>query len=137
VTRQQVRFKGNVLEGSGIEVTENNTANQRMFQDSFAIWAHEQLERERRSLGKLHTKRIPAIPLPQLKQQVRAIAGQYISINSLSADKRQSLLSLARLQTHLGSNFMAQLGATHRTAYIPGRHHAHRGWLPGHKRKRD
>jgi HrpA-like RNA helicase len=135
--RQQVRFNGKVLEGSGIEITENNTANQRIFQDSFAMWAYEQLERERRTLGKLHTKRIPAIPLPQLKQQVKAIAGQCISINSLNADKRQSLLSLSRLQTHLGSNFMAQLGTSGRSIHLPGRHHAHRGWLPGHKRKRD
>ncbi len=137
VARQQVRYNGKVLEGSGTIVTENNATNQRIFQDSFAMWAHEQLERERRSLGKLHTKRIPTIPLPQLKQQVRAITGKYISLNSLNATERQSLLSLARLQTHLGSNFMAQLGTTQRSTQQPGRHHAHRSWLPGHKRKRE
>ncbi len=137
VSRQQVRYNGKVLEGSGIEVTQNNTVNQRMFQDSFAMWAHDQLESERRALGKLHTKLIPAIPLPQLKQQVRAIAGKYISLNSLDHDERQSLMSLARLQTHLGAGFMAQIGTTKRSTHIPGRHHAHRGWLPGHKRKRD
>ena len=137
VVRQQVRFNGKILEGSGNIVTENNAANQRLFQDSFAMWAHEQLERERRSLGKLHTKRIPAVPLQQLKQQVHAITGQYISLNSLNATERQNLLSLAQLQTHLGSTFMTQLRTTQRLAHQPSRHHAHRSWLPGHKRKHD
>jgi HrpA-like RNA helicase len=137
VARQQVRFGGKVLEGSGVEVTENTNTNQRLFCDSFATWAYEQLERERRVLSKIHSKRIPAIPLPQLRQQVCAIAGLYISLNSLNSQEKQSLLSLARLQTHLGSDFMAQLGTTTRSDHQPGRHHAHRSWLPGHKRKRE
>jgi len=137
VIRQQVRYNGKTLEGSGIIVTDNKPENQKNFQNAFAIWTHDRLESERRSLGKLYAKRIPSITLPQLKQQVRAIVGRFISIESLNHDERQSLMALSRLQTHLGSDFMARLGTSKRSSHQPGRHHAHKGWKPGHKRKRE
>ncbi len=135
VERQQVRYKGEVLEGSGVAITDNTKPNQRAFQDAFANWAYEQLERERRGLRKFHTKRIPAIPLPQIKQQVKAIARGVIMLDQLGPQQRQDMINLSQLHTHLGTDFMAKLGATLRQE--PGRHHAHRGWLPGHKRKHE
>ncbi len=135
VERRQVRYRGKVLEGSGVAITDNTKPNQRAFQDAFANWAYEQLERERRGLRKLHTKRIPAIPLPQIKQQVKAIASGVIMLDQLGPGQRQDMINLSQLHTHLGTDFMAKLGTTLRKE--PGRHHAHRGWLPGHKRKRE
>lgn len=135
VSRQQVRLGGRVLEGAGLPITKNNKANQRDFQDAFAMWAYDLLERERRTLGKFHTKRIPAVPLPQIQQQVRAIAGGVVSLDSLNAQQRQNMVNLSKLQTHLGRDFMAQLGSSYQQDRQSGRHHAHRGWVPGHKRK--
>ncbi len=136
VTRQQVRYNKKILEGLGSPIAENNKANQRSFQDGYAIWAYEQLERERRTLNKFYVKRIPSIPLAQIKQQVQALTDGVVSIAQLDSDTRQALINLSKLHTHLGPSFMAKLGTSYRND-SPGRHHAHRGWLPGHKRKRE
>ncbi|MBC7868784.1 ATP-dependent RNA helicase [Candidatus Saccharibacteria bacterium] len=135
IARQQVRFGGRVLEGSGVPITDNNKINQRTFQDAFALWVYDQLERERRTMGKSHTKRIPSIPLPQIQQQVRAIAGNVVMLGQLNSQQHQNMINLSKLHTHLGASFMAQLDATHRQDRQSGRHHTHRGWLPPHKRK--
>jgi HrpA-like RNA helicase len=135
VARQQVRFGGQVLEGSGIPITENITVNQRAFQDAFATWAYDQIERERRQLGKFHTKRIPAVSLHHVTAQVRALAGGVVSLEQLGREQRRAMIDLSKLHTHLGTDFMAKLGTTYKEARQPGRHHAHRGWLPGHKRR--
>lgn len=135
-TRQMVRFGGQVLEGSGTPVNENTPENRRLFTDAFATWAYEQLERERRSFAKYHTKRIPPVPLRQLQQQVKSIAHNAISLDDVASNQKAELIALAKLHTHLGNDFMAQLGATHKR-------HDHRdqsrqrGWQPKHKRKFD
>lgn len=135
-TRQLVRFGGQVLEGNSIPVTEQTTENKRLFGEAFAAWAYEQLEKERRTLGRYHTKRVPAILLRQLQQQVRAIAGDVTAIDQLPSQQRQSLMNLAKLYTHFGTDFMASLGATHRENHHPDRSRR-RGWRAPHKRKYD
>jgi pre-mRNA-splicing factor ATP-dependent RNA helicase DHX16 len=136
-TRQLVRFGGQILEGSSTPLTEFTPENKRLFGDAFATWAYEQLEKERRVLTRYHTKRVPGIPLRQLQQQVRAIAGDVIAIDQLSSQQRQNLMNLAKLHTHLGTDFMAKIGATHRE----GHHHTDQnrqcGWKAPHKRKYD
>lgn len=133
-TRQLVRFGGQVLEGASIPVTDNTPANRRLFCEAFAAWAYEQLERERRALGRFHTKRIPSIPLRQLQQQVRSLAGGVVSLEQLQPAQKAELVNLAKLQTHLGTDFMESLGKSYRH---DGREKRHRGWLPRHKRKYD
>ena len=135
-TRQLVRFGGQVLEGNSSPITEQTTENKRLFGEAFAAWAYEQLEKERRTLGRYHTKRVPTIPLRQLQQQVRAVAGDVTAIDQLPSQQRQSLINLAKLHTHLGTDFMASLGATHRENHHPDRSRR-RGWRAPHKRKYD
>lgn len=135
-TRQLVRFGGQVLEGNSTPIIEQTTENKRLFGEAFAAWAYEQLEKERRTLGRYHTKRVPAIPLRQLQQQVRAIAGDVTAIDQLPSQQRQGLMNLAKLHTHLGTDFMASLGATHRENHHPDRSRR-RGWRAPHKRKYD
>lgn len=135
-TRQLVRFGGQVLEGNSTPITEQTTENKRLFGEAFAAWAYEQLEKERRTLGRYHTKRVPTIPLRQLQQQVRAVAGDVTAIDQLPSQQRQSLINLAKLHTHLGTDFMASLGATHRESHHPDRSRR-RGWRAPHKRKYD
>lgn len=135
-TRQQVRFGGQVLEGQSEAVTENTSENKRQFIDAFAGWAYEQLEKERRNFAKFHTKRIPAVPLRQLQQQVKSLSGNAISLDDLSPQQRSGLIDLSKLHTHLGNDFMAQLGASHSaTRHTDDR--KQRGWQPKHKRKYD
>jgi HrpA-like RNA helicase len=135
MARQQVRFGGQTLEGSGIPIIDSSPESQRMFVQAFAAWAFDQIERERRTMGKFHTKRIPAIPLSQITKQVKALADGAVMLEQLSSSTRQSMIGLSKLHTHLGTDFMAQLGTTYRDERQSGRHHAHRKWLPGHKRK--
>lgn len=135
-TRQLVRFGGQVLEGSSEPLQGSTPENRRLFVDAFSGWAYEQLERERRSFAKYHTKRIPAVPLRQLQQIVRSIAGHVISLDELSPMQKTELMAQSKLHTHLGNDFMAQLGASHSGQ----RHHEQfrsRGWQPKHKRKYD
>ncbi len=132
-TRQLVRFSGQILEGSSAPITEFTSENKRLFSEAFATWAYEQLEKERRSFARYHTKRVPSVPLRQLQQQVRAITTSIIAIDQLSPQQRQNLMNLARLHTHLGTDFMEKLGASHRDRHADqGRR---RGWQAPHKRK--
>lgn len=136
-TRQLVQFGGQVLEGSSTPITERSNENARLFVESFAAWAYEQIERERRNFAKFHTKRIPSVPLIQLKQQVRALAAQAVSLDDLLPKQKAELISLSKLSTHLGNDFMAKLGASHSHYAKPEQRTARRGWQPKHKRKYD
>ncbi len=132
---QMVRFEGQILEGSTTPVLDDTPANRRLFSAAFADWAYAQLERERRQLGSHRTKRIPVIPLGQLQQQVKALAGGIISLNVLTLKQRTELLNLAKLQTHLGADFMARLNQISRQD--PHHEKRHHGWKPPHKRTYD
>lgn len=135
-TRQLVRFGGQVLEGSSTPVTDNSNENKKLFVEAFATWAYEQLEKERRILGRYHSKRVPAVPLRQLQQQTKSLAHGVIALDQLSSQQKVALLNLAKLHTHLGTDFMTKLSGSHRHA--PHSHeHRHRGWQPQHKRKYD
>ena len=137
--RQQIRAGKQIFEGSGIPVTLNSRQNQKFFQEALAKWIFDQLEKERRSLTTSHTKRIPTIPFPQLRREVQALASNVISLDTIAPGKRQQLMALPKLATHLGVDFMNQVATTFRSSHTAGRHHAHRGWKPAHKRepKRD
>lgn len=135
-TRQLVRFGGQVLEGSGEPILGNTPENRRLFVEGFSVWALSQLERERRNLDRYHTKHIPPIPLRLLQQQVKAIAGGAVSLDELSSQQRRSLTNLAKLDTHLGTQFMKQLSATHQRR-SESRQPSRRGWQAPHKRKYD
>lgn len=135
--RQMVRLGGQVIEGASEPITEDTRENRRLFSDSFAEWAYEQIERERRSFAKYHTKRVPSVPLPQLRQQARAIAGDVISLDALSSGQRYELIGLSKLSTHVGEEFMTKLGASHSRHVQPQQRSGQRGWKPKHKRKYD
>jgi len=132
--RQQVRAGKRTFEGAGIPITQNTRQNQKFFQEAVAKWTYEQLEKERLMLTKSHSKRIPGVPYPQLHRQVQAIAGNTVNYADLTPAKRKELADLSLLSTHLGVDFMNQIASTFRNGHTPGRHHAHRGWKPQHKR---
>jgi len=136
-SRQLVRTGGEVLEGASIPITEMTNDNMRLFADAYAEWAFEQIERERRTLAKYHTKRIPSVARSQLRQQARILAGHVISLDALSPKQRLELINLSKLGTHLGNDFMAKLGASHARRGHTKQQSARRGWQPKHKRKFD
>lgn len=133
-TRQLVKFNGKVIEGASTPVTDNTPANRRAFSDAYGAWSYEQLEKERRHLQNGHKRRIPAVSLRQLQQQVRAIADT-ISLADLTSEQRAQLSRLGKLQTHLGDAFMAQLGTSRKYSHHEGRNDDRRSWQPRHKRK--
>lgn len=133
--RQQVRAGKQTFEGTGLPITENTKQNQKTFQEAFAKWAYESLERERTSLtGNRRSKHIPDIPLPHILSKVSMHAGGVISLESLPKNKRVQLLALSKLATHLGTDYINQLNAQKQKSHGNGRHNAHRGWKPAHKR---
>ena len=135
--RQMVRSGKRVFEGPSEPVTQTTKENTRLFVEAYAQWAYEQIERERRSYAKYHTKRIPSVPLPQLRQQTKALAGHVVSLEGLSSDKRRALINLSKLHTHLGDDFMAKVGASYSRFGSPPKRPSRRGWQPKHKRKYD
>ncbi|MDB5177287.1 MAG: hypothetical protein JWN75_955 [Candidatus Saccharibacteria bacterium] len=135
-SKQLVRFGGQIIEGNSTPLTESTPDNKRLFVSAFAKWAYEQLETERRALSRYHTKRVPGISLGELQQQVKSIAQDVISIDQLSPHQRQSLMNLAKLHTHLGTDYMAKIGATHNNGHRSDQSRR-RGWQAPHKRKYD
>lgn len=132
--RQQVKFNGRIIEGASTPITDATKRYGRMFTELYASWVYEQLERERRYLSKGHGKRVPAVPLRQLQQQVQAITRGAISLQSLSSQQRDELIRLGKMQTHLGDAFMSRLSAPKRGGYR-NEQHARKSWQPRHKRK--
>lgn len=134
VIRQQVRAGKRVYEGTGIPVTQNTKQNQKFFQTEVTKWIYDQLEREARELSTFHTKRIPKIPLAGIAARVRHLVGAAISIEELEPARRKLLFEMTKLQTHLGEEFMNQVSLSFQRERQRGRHHAHRGWKPEHRR---
>ena len=132
--RQQVKFNDRIIEGASTPITDSTKRYGRMFTELYAAWVYEQLERERRYLSKGHGRRVPAVPLRQLQQQVQAIARGAISLHSLSPQQREELTQLGKMQTHLGDAFMSRLTAPKRGGYHNDQH-TRKSWQPRHKRK--
>jgi HrpA-like RNA helicase len=131
--RQTLQFGKHTMEAGGGAVPKEVSADRTLFATLYADWAYSELERERRALSKFG-RRVPAVPLKRLQQQVKVVAGSVSSLDQLSSNERLQLLNLARLETHLGSALMRQLTA--RNGRSNGEHHR-RGWRPGHKRRPD
>jgi len=134
VIRQQVRVGKRIYEGTGVPVTQNTKQNQKLFQDAVAKWIYEQLENEARQLSTFHTKRIPKIPLTNIRARVKFLTGTAVSIDELAPAKRKLLFEMAKLEGHLGVEFMDQVAMSFQREKQRGRHHAHRGWKPEHRR---
>jgi hypothetical protein len=134
VIRQGIRIGKKVFEGSGEVVTDNNRQNQKFFQEAVSKWVYQQLDKERTTLSEHHAKRVPPIPLSEIKAYLSPILHGVISTESLSSEKRKYLFELTKLETHFGEDFMRQVAHSYHEGRSPGRHHAHRGWKPSHKR---
>ena len=94
---QQVRFGKRVLEGVATPVIQNNTRNQKLFVKEFAKWAHGRLEQQ--SLGRFGRRR-NRVSLNQVEREVAQRVSGIISLDNLSKHDRQSLLSLARIDSY-------------------------------------
>jgi HrpA-like RNA helicase len=136
VIRQYIRLGKKVIEGAGTPITQNTKQNQRLFQEGLAQWIADQLDRESSQLSRYHAKRIPRVPLQRIKMRVKSLAYDVISIDALPSARRELLFEMTYLETHLGAQFMHQVAASYKKGRSPGRHHAHRGWKPAHKRNR-
>ena len=134
VIRQQVRAGKRQFEGSSIPITKNTQQNQKLFQEAFAKWAYEQVEQERKALSGHYKRRIPSVALSHIKAKVRQHASNTINLESLPKNKRLQLLSLSKLATYIGADFVQQLATTTRTRTHPRKEQARRKWKPAHKR---
>ena len=135
VIKQMIRIGKKSVEGLGIPVTQNTKQNQKFFQDALAKWLYNQLETEKRRLEGSHTKRIPNVPFSRIKSLVGSLAGGVIDVENLNPNRKKELFALTKLETHFGTDFMNQVAASYTTRKTPGRHHAHRGFKPGHKQR--
>jgi len=136
VIRQLIRIGKKTFEGMSVPVEENTKQNQKFFQEALAKWVYGQLENEKRKLEGSHAKRIPNIPFARVKSDVNYLASGVINVDNIPSEKRKELFSLARLESYFGTDFMNQVAASFTSRRPPGRHHAHRGWKPGHKQRK-
>ena len=130
--RQQVRFGKKVLQGQSMPVLENTTANHNLFIREYAKWAHGQIERETRNLARFH-RRVPQISLREVEREVKQRAGSITALDQLNSVDKQSLLSLAKLETYVGDSFYRNLGEPRHERRQKTKRRT--GWKPKHKRK--
>ncbi len=133
VERQQVRLGKRVLEGISIPIVDSSAEHRKLFVREYAVWAHGQLERQRRTLQRFH-RRVPEVFLRQVEQEVKMIASGSVSLEQLSSNDKRGMIALSKLETYLGDDFIKHLGK-------PQREHHHnekrrRGWVPSHKRRK-
>jgi len=136
VIKQLIRAGKRTLEGISIPVTQNTKQNQKFFQEALAKWIYSQLETEKRRIEGSHAKRIPNVPYPRIKSMVSSLTGGVINIEHLNPNRKKELFALTKLETHFGTDFMTKVAASYTTRRAPGRHHAHRGFKPGHKQRK-
>lgn len=134
--RQLVKFNGQVIEGASVPVNDHSPRSRRLFRTLYSAWIHDQLEKERRQLQNGHNRRIPMVPLQHVRQVVENIVGSAVSLDEVSPQERKELAALAKMQTYLGEEFVAKVGAYRRDRYDQEQH-SRRSWKPQHKRKYD
>ena len=132
--RTQLHFNGQVLDAASTPLLEHSLENQRQFVTQYSLWLAEQLEKERRDLQAVNFKKIPAVPLKQIEQQVRFSASGAVTMQELPKAQRLALVRLAKLETYLGSRFMAGLTRLE-DAKHKHRHGFKRAWKPNHSKK--
>ena len=132
--RTQLHFNGQVLDTASTPQLEHSSENQRQFVTQYSLWLAEQLEKERRDLQAVNFRKIPAVPLKQIEQQVRFSASGAVTIQELPKAQRLALVKLAKLETYLGSRFMAGL-TRQEDAKHKHRHGFKRSWKPNHQKK--
>lgn len=133
-TRHMLRFGGKTLEAESTPLRDNSPRYRRMFAEAYAAWLYERLEEQRRRLKSGHRRRIPSVAFKQVLQKVKIILEGAIAADELSSHQRSELESLGKLETHLGSGFVAKLEAEH-DRRRGDREDEQRGWRPRHKRK--
>jgi len=129
-----LHFNGQVLDAASAPLLEHSLENQRQFVTQYSLWLAEQLEKERRDLQSVNFKKIPAVPLKQIEQQVRFSASGAVTLQELPKAQRLALVRLAKLETYLGSRFMAGLTRLE-DAKHKHRHGFKRAWKPNHSKK--
>jgi hypothetical protein len=132
VDRQQVRFGKRVLEGASVPRLENTNENQKLFAREYSRWAYDQLQKQHRELERFH-KRVPMVPPERVEQELRARAGGIIALDQLSSTDKLRVISLSKLETYFGDDFIYNLGKPRRQPR-PEEKRRH-GWTPKHKRK--
>lgn len=132
---QQVRFGKRILQGSGQPRLEDTNENRTLFAREYSRWAYEQLERQRRQLERFH-KRVPAVSLHQVEQELRSRASGIVALDQLDSKDKQRVIALSKLETYLGDDFIYKLGKPRRQPRPDEKQQHHRGWKPKHKRKK-
>lgn len=132
VERQQVRIGKRVVQGSATPLLDDTKENQRQFVRGFTAWALSQLERQQRNLSRYH-KRVPRIRKSDVEQAVKQRASGIVALDQLGSQQKRELLALAKMETYLGDEFAARLGAP-RSHHGNHHHKRRKGWQPKHKR---
>lgn len=138
VLQQQMKMQGRTIEAGSEPLEDTSPRYAKMFIDAYSAWVSEQLENERNYLRYNHSRRIPAIPLRQIKDEVRQlIPSGVVSLEDLTAHQRTQLKALEKVAYYLGDAFMAQLGTSRRGNRHRDFQAPRRGWTAPHKRKYD
>ncbi len=97
--RERLQIGKKILLGSSQPVTDRSPRNQELFVKEYAKWAHSEIERSRHYPPFRH-RRLPRISLHQIERLAKRYRG-VTSLSQLSADQKEGLLGLARLDTYI------------------------------------
>lgn len=130
---QLIRFGGRTIEGGSEPLVDSSSQYKKLFIEHLAAWLYDQLERERRGMGKHRSHHLPHIPLKQVQQEVAAIVHGVVSTSELDAAQRKALFALAHLDAYTKTNYKLRVPERQAT------HHQKRrkGWQPRHKRRKN
>lgn len=129
-TKMSILCAGATVEVAGPPLYERSARTQKLFSDLYGSWLHERLEAERRELQDRTHRKLPAVPLKTVQQHVRSIAVDAVMLEDLSKGQQIQLAKLAKLETYVGRDRMAQLQRESDNR----RQGHHRSWRPPHQR---
>ena len=109
VSKIVVTYNGERFAVTGGTLLPASKPSQQLFVQCYAEWLFQQLEPQRLLWQKANRRRIPEVPIKQLRQQVGYISRGAISVNELSKADRIELMKLAKIETHLGPRLFDKL----------------------------
>jgi late competence protein required for DNA uptake (superfamily II DNA/RNA helicase) len=111
----ELDIRGKKILLPSIPVLDHTPANRNLFAILYSDYVFTQLEIERKSYKSTNHQHIPGISSPKIRERVRRLASNAISLLEVPRNERTELYKLTQLQTWLGRDFM-------RTLHPPSRH---------------
>ena len=108
----QIKFRNQLVATVSTPVLERTAENERLFVSLFAIWARQQLEKERQTLRGSAYRQTQPVSLKRLENKVRDLAAGAIALAELPKKVRFAVINLSKLSSWYDGDFSRATPAT-------------------------